>query len=400
MTPSQRLTATGRARIVGAVGVVSPVRDANDPRSRERLSTSHFSEQQTLFTKQLESPSRVANIRVRRSNCGPALLQSPARAGYTECMRRIFEDAGREHQVPQSPTVDLYPQLPNISRKASASLVSSEVPRLKKSCSSSYGPDSLCLSMHLQLGLPPQGEAQRSLPHPSERSSGSWSDDSGYIITASRGRSHSFLAPPNEHIYSWLEGICDPEDVPVEETVAETLDSRISCAARSSSITEDPFLTESSYTNLINTASLLKAHPKEDVMISHQNCTTVRLAHDHVGNTCTQCPSTGQDAPQNFAFARRMNTDPAEVQAVEEAGMQLSPLSPNVCIERGPSRYHSNRTSRAPSSITTPCRDRYTEPISVPRMKENVLREELSTKGQKELIPRGSRLSIRSRQLQ
>jgi hypothetical protein len=186
----------------------------------------------------------------------------------------------------------------------------------------------------------------------------------------------------------------------VKETVAEPLASRIFCAASSSAITEDPFLIESSYTNLINTASLLKAHSKEDALISHQNCTTARLAHDHVGNTRTQRPSTGQDAPQDFAFATKTNTDPAEVQAVEEAGMQLSPLSPNVCIERGPSRYHSNRTSRAPSSITTPCKDRYTKPNSGPRMKENVLREELSTKGQEELIPRGGRLSIRSRQLQ
>jgi hypothetical protein len=30
-------------------------------------------------------------------------------------------------------------------------------------------------------------------------------------------------------------------------------------------------------------------------------------------------------------------------QLLEEGGIQPSPLSPNVCVERGPARYHSNR---------------------------------------------------------
>lgn len=40
----------------------------------------------------------------------------------------------------------------------------------------------------------------------------------------------------------------------------------------------------------------------------------------------------------------------------EEIENGLSPLSPNVCIERGPSRYHSNRSATRIEQVSTPCK--------------------------------------------
>jgi hypothetical protein len=60
-------------------------------------------------------------------------------------------------------------------------------------------------------------------------------------------------------------------------------------------------------------------------------------------------------------------------EAIEEGGVQLSPLSPNVCIERGPSRYHSPRNLHDASDAVTPSKHRPTSLFQSPQLKENVV---------------------------
>ncbi|CAN9293970.1 unnamed protein product [Alternaria alternata] len=63
-------------------------------------------------------------------------------------------------------------------------------------------------------------------------------------------------------------------------------------------------------------------------------------------NTSSSKPLTTQTQAQSTETVTvRSRNSPARQSIFEDGGVQLSPLSPNVCIERGPTRYHSARTS-------------------------------------------------------
>jgi hypothetical protein len=158
----------------------------------------------------LGSPTRTANIRVRRSNYGSKLLQSPARPGYASRMRQLFEDAGSDHQEQRKNIAILYPQLPNISRKAAPSLTNNTVvvQRANTQASSGYRPESLCLSTNLPVAVSSISAPHVSLIHPS---SGSWSDDSGYIVTT-RARSGGCTIEPTERVRNWLLELPNPDE--------------------------------------------------------------------------------------------------------------------------------------------------------------------------------------------
>ncbi|KAH7079072.1 hypothetical protein BKA63DRAFT_488745 [Paraphoma chrysanthemicola] len=425
------LTATRRAHVVGDDGIVSPIRRGNDPRLYERLSTQHSSEETNPFAQQLVSSPRVANIRIRRSTCSSALLRSPARAGYTERMRQIFEDAGHEQHMSHNIPTGLYPQLPNISRKASASPVKTEATYLDPTSFSSYRPESLCLSTNLRVGMAPYGVGQASLPHLSQRSSGSWSDDSGYIITTSRGVRSSFLPPLKEQIYSWLAGVSNPEDLAVDGDHASdltpfhmsesftgehemsssfsaakggedavTLTLRTAAIMSSTSVAEDPFLINDDIPETLSAASISEANPMVDDMTSNEHNVPSRLAIDRIGEICTGRQDGDERVPQQLTSYTETTTKPADVQVIEEEEVHLSPLSPNVCVERGPTRYHSNRNLRASNITVTPCKGRASKPALAAQMKENALIGEKGTKGLGILTPHSNGLSIRSRVLQ
>ncbi|KAF2034358.1 hypothetical protein EK21DRAFT_85405 [Setomelanomma holmii] len=438
VTPFQRLAVARHAQTLGNNSITSPARSTNSVRSCERLCTHPISKDVSPCTWQLASPTRLANIRVRRSNYGSTLLQSPARPGYIERMRRMFEDAGRDHQVAQSPKIGLYPQLPNISRKASALSVKQEVSTVQLvNNATSYRPESLCLSTTLLSNTGLQGEALVSLPHPSERSSGSWSDDSGYIITVSRDRSSNTIASTNEQIYSWLANIIDPDDMisdrdhglddtaclgettpedddifgdfdsTTRRVVIPTWGSQETLLPRGVTSTDDHIVFDNEAWDLVKAPSswerkwqaqqgILRSRGDRTPRVFSNDCK--RLTFDHIVDDHIPSPSSGYNTPpQRLHHDQEAGVSARADQILEEGGIQLSPLSPNVCIERGPSRYHSDRTRRALTTITSPCRDRSAVPNQAIQLKENVVARETPTKSRGLLTPLGNRLNIRRR---
>jgi hypothetical protein len=292
-------------------------------------------------------PSRLANIRIRRANNGSALLQSPARAGHAARMRQIFEDAGRDHQSLLHEQGVFYPKLPNVSRKASpppehnrdglhSTPTSSAVRRPESSCMPT---SSFRIESH---------EPQVNSLRVSEQSSESWSDDSGYFIAGPRKRISNLTGPPQDRISDWLtsvsaqeQEICIIEDVLDRQSTSHpsprSSPSRLSENNISNNNTpksphqfttttiQDPFLeTDSS----LRTSPLFKALPPQRLSV-----------HQHTPNQApTQTHSTA-------TITIRSHQPSAKLSILKDGGIQLSPLSPNVCIERGPSRYHSGRTS-------------------------------------------------------
>jgi hypothetical protein len=313
-----------------------------------------------------ESPTRAANIRVRRSL---KLLQSTARAGYTIRMRQIFEDAGNDYPEQQNDTAVLYPQLPNISRKAAPSPLKSPnrngaAHQATVHASPTYRPESLCLSTKLSLAVPAAGTPHASLLYLSERSSGSWSDDSGYIVTT-RSRSCSPVVPLNERIHTWLLELPDREMSPAQNDTEEK--QQLASDASRCYDTNDPIVCGTSIDNNQEPSPFV-----EDPFVYNGNTPSRFELHEN-----------GRTAAVLDCRSVRIISDSVEnSKPLEEVGVQVSPLSPNVCVERGPSRYHSTRKSFETSNVATPSETRFMPTFQAPQLKENVVRRKESEQWQ------------------
>lgn len=368
---------------------------------------------------QLDSPTRTANIRIRRSNYGSKLLQSPARPGYATRMRQLFEDAGSDHHKQRNNATTLYPQLPNISRKAAPLPIDSTsiVQRATTHASPRYRPESLCLSANLPFAVSSIGAPHVSLIDPSGRSSGSWSDDSGYIVTT-RARSGSCTVPPNDRIRAWLLELPDVDRDAVQEHAAmegqlmtvpiREQDSVVSTLhgmsekndSKSFPSLEDPFtcdhntLYRSGRHDNGSTTESGGYRPQRNIS---DICRALNLDHLNQihtplsGMAINTSPKQQEDTQETEGWCDE--NDP-----LEEGGIQLSPLSPNVCIERGPSRYHSPRKLHAVSNAATPSKSRPTPVFRAPQLKENVVfgTHDLS-EADGPLTPRTNRMGTRFR---
>ncbi|KAF1913741.1 hypothetical protein BDU57DRAFT_320822 [Ampelomyces quisqualis] len=381
---------------------------------------------------QPESPTRTANIRIRRSRYGSALLQSPARAGHTACMQQIFEAVGHsQHELHSTPTA-LYPQLPNISRKALPTLDRSPDASValqpKATCpSKKYYPKSLCLSTNLSRVVASASEAHASLTHTSNRSSGSWSDDSGYIATNLRARGHSFNM--DERIHDWLRALSGPESqdskglneqcpsTPDEHHVLVHIGRTGRSQAGSSQSRHvhqekglvmaelsDPFVCDIDGRHL-TTASSSDVQGHGTMAIGHANVTKKPMSH--VSNRQSAIPLHGscirmsrsvlKHSPPRSFFVGKTDTSPLGHEVLDEGGVQLSPLTPDVCTERGPSRYH-NRNLKKTCNTKTPSRARPTMTFQAPLLKENDFLKELGSYKSDDLFtPSGSRTGTRFR---
>ena len=303
-------------------------------------------------TQVLASPSRLANIRIRRSHHGSVLLQSPARAGHAARMRQIFEDASLEQQTPQTDRGALYPQLPNVSRRASSPTEHNGHAQNQTQRSSCVrGPESLCTSTSSVRPIPHR--TQVSFTGVSEQSSESWSDDSGYFITGSRNRSSTLTFAPNDRIAEWLTDVSTPqrdehsangqEDYDISPGFCQHFPSDFGDNKSKSTkqpqtrrpvrlVDADPFLTnEYIYGELGSSlpfSSLFGSIPDPWEIPTHPPPT----------NAATQPTVTIRPYPRHSPTKHDRTHS--------EGGIQLSPLSPNVCVERGPSRYHSSRNLR------------------------------------------------------
>lgn len=338
-----------------------------------------------------QTPSRRANVRTRRSHHGPLLSQSPARAGHTSRMHQIFENAARGCTTTCADVggvAVLYPQLPNISRKASPGKHerTQHAPSSFKD-ESGLRADSPCRSTGSSLNDPQADLRVLQCVPVSERTSGSWSDDSGYII-ADACRKTGIAVSPSRRVRDWLSSVYEAVDL--TDTIEGTKGRHIRHIATAqpkvgSSIKDrvpvgkpaSPSLSAAlNYSRTEPTASFLLAATADDAFISdHQihinptpqsykpSHTTLRntpiphrlkeyipeicerldfdtattRAKTHPPTTQTPC-TTPTHVNQNHTIHIISTYPPTQDADI----VQLSPLSPNVCLERGPARHHTS----------------------------------------------------------
>ncbi|KAH9868294.1 hypothetical protein J1614_007366 [Plenodomus biglobosus] len=395
-----------------------------------------------------DTPCRRANVRTRRSQHGVVLTQSPARAGHASRMHQIFENAGRGYTTSADAGGVLYPQLANISRKASPFK-----PRCTQRAPPEIGSDlsglrsgSLCRSTGSSLI---DSRIDPPLGHHlvvSECTSGSWSDDSGYI-NAGTCRKTGIAVSPSQSIENWLlnvnEAVNLVDTAENEQSTCirqiKTAKSKVSPKVRNcvavDKVASSSSFAAPSYSWTEPTASRLVANSTEDPFISDdlvrvkptswalkKSCNHIRIPpaparlKEYVPDSCerlnfnkaisgatskseskavnmvTPCPTPTQ-VKQNHTSRGSSAHSCTE----DDGGAELSPLSPNVCIERGPSRYYTSPKSpsidRAPESSDG---RRLFVPRST-RLKENIGSSPLGRVDDKG--PRASHtpLSLRSR---
>jgi hypothetical protein len=200
-------------------------------------------------------------------------------------MRNIFQTAS-QHNTPAT----LYPQLPNVSRKASQ-------PRG-------------ATSHELTAYVPSLHQSDPLYPVAPSASSESWSDDTGYLVAGSRSRPSDPVGFPAERIAHWLSDVLDSD----------------------ASATSDP--------------------------LSVQQRQSARVTVDKIDFQDIQTPSSNDDA-------------------------ELGPLSPNVCVERGPSRH---RSGRKPRNAARGIYIRQSPLVRTDRLKENLNHGESDASSNESLI--------------
>lgn len=227
-------------------------------------------------------------------------------------MRQIFEAAGLKHTCDQKDDLVSYPQLANISRKCSSVLAVHSAPPLGTvpTTPEPAVPDPEFLH-HLRADSPPRAHLSAS--------TGSWSGDSGYLIANTRC---SPTVAPNPYIGEWLatialEGGQAPDDYGTYSPV------RTSYGGRCLGSSTQSVTSSSDRVRNVEATGLSNAVPTG----THGEC---------FGGIS----SADQDGLSD-----------------SEGGCELKPLSPNVCLERGPSRYHSAQRARSTPPTTTPTKE-------------------------------------------
>jgi hypothetical protein len=263
------------------------------------------------------SPSiRTANVGVRRSKCSSLLHDSPVRAGYSLSMRQIFEVASLQHVPHSHDRTIVYPRLPSVSR----SLFNAPAEVTSHQDSSAGCPE------HTKptAAVPDYDSQQKKMCRTSSvsliaGSEGSWSGDSGYLRAEAELAAPSPVSPSLYNVRDWLCSVALELDAPSPEIQTSCNDT--SLTKTSAPATPPSLRTENSFQDTFDDAASSYAWKDETLLP----------------------PATPVLARKPQPDATRRHIDNTEV---EDDETDLSPLSPNVCVERGPSRHRSSRRRR------------------------------------------------------
>lgn len=367
-----------------------------------------------------------ANIGRRRFHHG-SLLSSPARPGHASRMKQIFEEAGLESK-PSQHGVALYPQLPNISRATSPPPRDQKRQHVPQS-TPAYGPGSLLPSKELLSAAPEIAHSHESPTSSSKRSSGSWSGDSGYLVVGRQGASPKRTVSIEDQIRDWLSTVSQAEVAGVNEGYSDALrqetveptqsvdktyelgntrplsSNRVENPKHPQSrhgLLHDPFMPDDSSdcsgskfstdgSNYVTAGSYRP--PPSARSQRHISDVCKRLILDQPPPAMNQCTMKDQSpglAPVTpLALGRTVSINsPNTLHDADDGGIELSPLSPNVCIERGPSRYHSDYTSPRKLALEPP--DCTPTKYKSEQMKANVVNDENMPQSAKTLRILGS----------
>ncbi|KAF2648463.1 hypothetical protein K491DRAFT_248038 [Lophiostoma macrostomum CBS 122681] len=237
---------------------------------------------------QSTSPSiGVANVGIRRSDRSSILLSSPARMGHSSRMRDIFENASLGHTRAFCDDTISYPRLPNISRaysRAPSHRSNHHLP-LEDTSTSASG------FMSAQVSGPPQSEHRQSQVQRLLKYSPSGSSGSCSTVATEEVEQASSLAydTAQTHITEWLS------------TIAPNL---------------------SLDQHMSSPPATYPVHP---------------MNKDH-----TICRNSGDDEYVHTPRLLRSDDQGCGLSGIGKRGdhreNSASPLSPSVCIERGPCR--------------------------------------------------------------
>lgn len=309
---------------------------------------------------------------MRRSHHGSLLLQSPARAGHAARMRQIFEDASREQHTRQPASHTLYPQLANVSRKASPPLALVHNGRVRARFQQNPPtprPPSRCMSSTTSFRASAD-DAPSAFVGLSAQSSESWSDDSAYLVARSRNPTSALAFVPNGRISEWLAGVSTPdwdqdgseeeeeekeqEDGHARSEFCQHFSAEFSHEAASRHIRQSP-----------KPWRPVRIKPLDPFGRQEHTYTETQPLAFHSFSPFHDM--TANPRP-TFSAQRPTTPGPSNKQALPSSNdqIQYTPLSPNICIERGPSRYRSSR-NRHLTNRTSPTKT----PHSV--CKENTL---------------------------
>ncbi|KAF2476356.1 uncharacterized protein BDR25DRAFT_375279 [Lindgomyces ingoldianus] len=298
------------------------------------------------------SSKRIANVGIRRSQYTSVLLESPARPSHASRMRQIFEEASFGKVVSSASNgMVAYPQLPNTSRAHSPT---------DRHPQSSYGPGFLLPSNRPDSAEATPERLQR--PTSSENLSESWSGDSDYLITEHRYHRSSRSISPQPRIDDWLSTVSQEDGFSEEKCVVLRSQATNSVPSASS-------ILPSHYNRTPPPSVLMSSAIPSNPVLAHPG----RL-HRQVLDVCLSKTEVDQppklEASQYHGILLPPETPPGTTRSqlkqsctphesidLDDGGIQLSPLSPNVCIARGPSRYHSSlRRGNALGMPITPTR--------------------------------------------
>ncbi|KAF2643473.1 hypothetical protein P280DRAFT_478233 [Massarina eburnea CBS 473.64] len=351
------------------------------------------------------SLSMSANVGRRRAQHDSMLLRSPARPGHSSRMKQIFQEAGMA--TPCHDSVTLYPQLPSISRASSPESREQRcqilVPNIAGNHHGLILPSPEALS-----ALPDIEQGCESPALSSEHFSESWTDDSEYINLGPRDRRS--MESSQNLVLGWLGTVSEtdgPDGNIVPDDVLSKCDTSLEHNGQDLNTTVQPPAGEKKQSRPLYDSHLLPSKtthfrasqaPPSDPFVTRHDSAIESLVERryistesfrkpplsartqrHISDTCKRLyldnpvssPTNDLASSSPCGLRNRHTPVPKDMQDRDDGGIQLSPLSPNVCIERGPSRYHSARNSPTKSSaiFSTPPR------MQNKRMKENLASE-------------------------
>jgi len=245
-----------------------------------------------------------ANIGIRRAPLNSLLSGSPARPGHATCMRQIFEDASTH----QRDKIVSYPQLPI---PPSTTVVLQPLRRSSTSSSESWSGDSEFL-----VPAP-----TRAPSPPISQEIDEWLDSLSLEDSFSFGKSIELEASDDLEPVSEAHVVAQPSES-IKRTIAETTSSeslshsQTHPCIRTTAGTSDPFQPfDDRQSSFITPSKRFYELP-----IPFKDITNQRL-------------SSQRDIPQ-------------ERHELKDGGVELHPLSPNVCTKRGVSHgYHFDHAS-------------------------------------------------------
>jgi hypothetical protein len=288
----------------------------------------------------LASPVQTANVSARRC-VRPTLSQSPARSGHSTCMRKIFDDPLRPLALRQRHHDVIYPPLPNVSSHLQLS-----GNRLRGHVSAS--------SLHR---LPPQerqsGRDQpRVLARSASRSpSESWSDASIYVEAETVHASPGLAASPYDQVQDWLSTMIYDGDIGPSNKTAGVVDGHLNrpMVRDGTSIMHNNIISNETGTFKNDGAVYLPCSQRQ----IFDTCKTFDFdqpppsqAHKTVGSPIR---FRSADARATYVHVTPIRTRKSSCREDPE----LSPLSPNVCTERGPSEYRRPCTAEIAAGMSS-----------------------------------------------